>query len=92
MAEMKLSEKELEKFRWMLGLAHMVVWNPVGRSRGVALFWRRGLNVALRSFGRRHMDVDVTEEDGRVWCMTGVYGESEVERKVKTWRTMRLLG
>lgn len=38
LAETKLMEKELERFRWMLGLAHMTAWNPEGRSRGVALF------------------------------------------------------
>ena len=90
LAETKLTEKELERFRWTLGLAHFVVWNPEGRSRGVALFWRRGVDLTLRSFGRRHIDADV-EENGRVWHLTGVYGESEAERKVETWRAMKLL-
>jgi hypothetical protein len=39
--------------------------------------------VDLRSIGRRY--VDVTREDGSVWRMTGVYGESQWERKKETW-------
>mgnify|MGYP005849440891 CR=1 FL=1 len=46
----------------------------------------------LRSFGRRHVDVDVKEEDGRIWWLTGVYGESAADRKVQTWKTLRVLG
>ena len=38
------------------------------------------------------MDVDVTEEDGSIRRLTGVYGESELERKVETWKMMRILG
>ncbi|XP_073357962.1 uncharacterized protein [Aegilops tauschii subsp. strangulata] len=92
LAETKLSINELERFRWMMGPINMCARNPVGRSRGVALFWRRGVNVALGSYGRRHVDVDVTEEEGSVWPLTEVYGESETERKKETWKTSRLLG
>uniref|UniRef100_A0A8I6XHE9 Reverse transcriptase domain-containing protein n=1 Tax=Hordeum vulgare subsp. vulgare TaxID=112509 RepID=A0A8I6XHE9_HORVV len=92
LSETKLTEKELEKFKWKLGLCNMVARSSEGRSRGLALFWRRGVNISLRSYGRRHIDVDVTEDDGTLWRLTGMYGESEMERKIETWRTIRLLG
>lgn len=92
LAETRLMEKELDSFRWSLGLANMLVWDPVGRSRGIAMFWRRGVDVSLRSYGRRHVDVDVTGEGGGVWRLTGVYGESAADHKKETWRTIRLLG
>lgn len=50
------------------------------------------MDVALRSYGRRHVDVDVMEENGAVWRLTGVYGESAAERKKETWRTLKILG
>uniref|UniRef100_A0A453RSW6 Endonuclease/exonuclease/phosphatase domain-containing protein n=1 Tax=Aegilops tauschii subsp. strangulata TaxID=200361 RepID=A0A453RSW6_AEGTS len=92
LAETKLIEGELERFRWSLGLANMIAWDPVGRSRGIVMFWRRGVDVTLRSYGRRHVDVDVEGEEGGVWRLTGVYGESDADRKKETWRTIRLLG
>src|SRR4051812_42857403 len=76
LCETRLEERELDRFRWMLGLSHMTAWKAVGRSRGVAMFWKKEVDVTLRSFGRRHIDVDVKGEDGLVWRLTGVYGES----------------
>jgi hypothetical protein len=69
----------------------MCVKDAEGRSRGLVLFWRREMNVSLQSVGRRHIDVDVTDEDGSVWRMTGVYGESEAGRKKETWKTLTTL-
>lgn len=91
LCETRLEEKELERFRWLLGLTNMLAWKAEGRSRGVVLFWKKGINATLRSFGRRHVDVDITEEGGLIWRLTGVYGESELARKKETWRTLRLL-
>ncbi|KAE8782990.1 Elongation factor 1-alpha [Hordeum vulgare] len=88
LSETKLTEKELEKFKWRLGLGNMVAWSAVGRSRGVALLWKKEVHVTLRSYGRRHIDVDVMEESGAIWRLTGIYGESEAERKTETWRTL----
>jgi exonuclease III len=91
LAETKLREREIEKFRWLLEMPHMCLKNPEGRSRGVAMLWKRSVQVSLRSFGRRHIDVDIRREDGTMWRMTGVYGESHGDRKPETWRLLRTL-
>uniref|UniRef100_A0A453JWN8 Endonuclease/exonuclease/phosphatase domain-containing protein n=1 Tax=Aegilops tauschii subsp. strangulata TaxID=200361 RepID=A0A453JWN8_AEGTS len=91
-SETRMTHQELDRFRWSLGLTQMLAWDSVGRSRGIALFWRRGLDLSLRSYGRRHIDDDVKEENGMIWRMTGVYGESAADRKKETWRTIKLLG
>ncbi|KAE8767904.1 Elongation factor 1-alpha [Hordeum vulgare] len=92
LSETKLTEKELEKFKWRLGPGNMVAWSAVGSSRWVALLWKKEVKVTLRSYGRRHIDVDVMEDSGSLWRLTGIYGESEAERKTETRRTLRLLG
>jgi hypothetical protein len=38
LSETKLSEKEMERFRWMLNMPNMIVVDCVGRSGGLALF------------------------------------------------------
>ncbi|KAE8786302.1 Elongation factor 1-alpha [Hordeum vulgare] len=86
-----MKEKQLGRFRWWLGLANMVAWKDESSGRGVALFWRKDLDVSLRSYGRRHVDVDVVNEEGLVWRLTGIYGESATERKKETWKMMRIL-
>ena len=59
LSETKLDEARMEKFRWKLGLPHMIIKDCDGISGGLALFWRRGINVSLRWKGRMHIDVDV---------------------------------
>lgn len=84
LCETRMKEKQLGRFRWLMGLPNMVAWKDDSTGRGVALFWRKELNVSLRSYGRRHVDVDVLAEEGLVWRLTGVYGESASERKKET--------
>lgn len=36
-----------------------------------------------------HIDAIVEEDDGFKWRLTGVYGESHIEKKVETWRLLR---
>jgi hypothetical protein len=90
--ETKLDEREMDLFRWKLGLVNMCVVKPKGRSRGLAAFWRKDLILSLRSFGRRHIDFDVEDGSGEKWRLTGVYGESQSERKKETWKMLRTLG
>lgn len=47
------------------------------------LFWRKGIDVTVRSMCRLHIDAEV-EEDGFNWRVTGVYGEAKAEEKEKT--------
>jgi exonuclease III len=48
LSETKLKEDEMESFRWKLDMLNMIVVDYKGRSGGLALFWRRGLDVRLR--------------------------------------------
>ena len=77
--------------QWALGLTNMVVRDCDGRSGGIAILWRKGVDVTLRNFSKYHIDVDVREEDGKEWRFTRVYGEPQLEHKVKTWQTLRNL-
>jgi hypothetical protein len=58
---------------------------------GIAVFWRRGFNVALRGMPQYYIDVDVKEDDGFTWRFTGVYGEAQSDLKHRTWQHLRNL-
>jgi hypothetical protein len=47
-----------------------------GKGGGIAVLWRRGVDVMLRIFLKYHIDMDVKDDEGREWRFTGVYGES----------------
>jgi exonuclease III len=56
--ETKLDKRRLEKFRWMLGLTNMLVRSRK-RMEGIAVFWRRGIDVSLQGMSQHYIDVDV---------------------------------
>jgi exonuclease III len=91
LSETKLVGREMEFLRWKLNMPNMVVVDSVGRSGGLALFWKREVDVSLRWKGRYHIDVDVMEENGTKWRLTGIYGESKAGEKENTWKLLRNL-
>jgi hypothetical protein len=69
----------------------MIVQKCEGRSGGLAMFWKRGINLSLRWKGRMHIDVEVVQPDGFKWRLTGIYGEPRQENREDTWRLLRTL-
>ena len=55
------------------------------------MFWRRGIDVGVKSFSKYHIDSVIKEEDGCEWRFTGVYGESKCEMKDNMWKMLRTL-
>lgn len=47
--------------------------------------------MTLQNYSMYHMDMDVKEEDGREWRLTGVYGEPQLEHRERAWQTLRSL-
>jgi hypothetical protein len=66
----------------------MVVKDCNGKSGGLAIFWRTGVNFQLRTTSRLYIDGDVVEKDGFIWRFTGFYGEPSSEKKEVSWRAL----
>jgi hypothetical protein len=62
-----------------------------GRSGGVVLFWKKEINVQLLFPAPKYIDVKVVESPGKIWRLTGIYGESRWKDKWKTWDKLREL-
>ena len=45
--------------------------------------------MTLRSKSKLHIDVDIEEANARVWRFTGVYGESQGDKKFRTWEMLK---
>ena len=72
-------------------MPNMVAKDCKGNSGGLALFWRRDVEVCIKSFSRYHIDAFVQDGEGVEWRLTGMYGEPKGEEKHKTWRLMKIL-
>jgi len=91
LSETKHEGKWLDWLRWKLEMPNLVTVGSVGTSGGLALFWRRGIELEVKSFSKYHIDSVIEEDDGLEWRFTGIYGESKNEEKDNTWETLRLL-
>jgi len=47
LSETKMDEKRIEGLRWKLGLTNLVVKDCKGKSGGLAIFWRKEINLQL---------------------------------------------
>ena len=64
LSETKHDGKWMEWLRWKLEMPNMLVRDSDGASGGLALFWRRGVDVDVKSLSKYHIDSIIKEEDG----------------------------
>jgi hypothetical protein len=68
LAETKLDQKRLECFWWKLDMPNMIVKNCEGQSGGLAVFWKREIQLRVVGFiSRYHIDMEIIGSDGFVW-------------------------
>ena len=90
-AETKHNGKWMDWLRWRLKMPNMVTVDSIGTSGGLALFWKREIDLSVKSMSKYHIDAVVKEQEGLEWRFTGIYGESRSEEKANTWELMRIL-
>jgi hypothetical protein len=70
-------------------MPNMIVKNPVGQSGGLAIFWKRDVDLRVVGFSSKyHIDTEITEADGFAWRFTRIYGDPHTEGKEKTWKLL----
>jgi hypothetical protein len=62
-----------------------------GRSGGVILFWKKEVVIQQLFSAPKYIDVQIVENPGKIWRLTGIYGEPRWEDKYKTWDKLREL-
>uniref|UniRef100_A0A8R7QRC4 Reverse transcriptase domain-containing protein n=1 Tax=Triticum urartu TaxID=4572 RepID=A0A8R7QRC4_TRIUA len=92
LSETKMECSRLDWLRWKMGMTQMFVKNCEGQSGGLAMFWKKEVQLVVLPFvSKYHIDTEIAEEDGFVWRFTGIYGEPKSDEKEKTWRLLRNL-
>ncbi|KAL3819736.1 hypothetical protein ACJIZ3_005641 [Penstemon smallii] len=89
--ETRLSERKIDFLKNKLGLYGVAV-SSIGLSGGLALLWRKDINVVLQSKSKNHIDVFVYnsgEDDS--WRFTGFYGEPEMANRRVSWEILKNL-
>jgi hypothetical protein len=59
-----------------------------GFSGRLVLMWQADLSIVIKTYSKYHIDVLITETDGRLWRFTGFYGESKRAQRKELWRLL----
>ncbi|KAL9413721.1 hypothetical protein AB3S75_042249 [Citrus x aurantiifolia] len=71
---------KLKCIKIKLGYAGLFDVEKVGRSDGLAFFWKPNYSVNLLKFGRSFIDLVVENTEGGKWRFIGFYGFPESNR------------
>ena len=61
----------IEKLKSKLGFEGVFCVDRVGRGGGLAFLWRKTGMFSLLSYSQSHIDMEVLEDDGFRWRVTG---------------------
>jgi hypothetical protein len=86
------SKMHMERLRVRFGFQGLFVVEPVGRSGGLALFWRVAEELEIQNYSRRHINAIVKTADNDVpWKFTGFYGHPNPFKRGESWSLLSLL-
>jgi hypothetical protein len=90
--ETKLQARRMEFIRIKTGYCSMFVVDSIGRSGGLALFWKKESLVEIKNYSQRHISAEVcVDPNGQVWKFTGFYGNPEPGKRREGWSLLRYL-
>ena len=83
------AEARLRKLCADLKFDHCWIGPSAGKSRCLALFWKKLMRIDVVSASPNHIDAIVGEAVHEQWRFTGVYGFVDTARKHETWSLIR---
>ncbi|PPD89493.1 hypothetical protein GOBAR_DD13558 [Gossypium barbadense] len=66
--------------------------NSNGRSGGLAMLWRDGIEVIIQSYSNMHIDSMVQMENKNYVRFTGLYGQADPNHRNLSWDMLRRTG
>lgn len=76
---------KIEKFRVKFKYDYCFSVDRVGRSGGLAVFWRNYSEVSVDNYSQNHIDLVFTENGATSWRLTLYYGFPERTRRKDAW-------
>ncbi|XP_074374197.1 uncharacterized protein LOC141714582 [Apium graveolens] len=82
---------KIEKLRVKLGFAQGFSVVRIGRSGGLALFWKTNVDCSIMGYSQNHIDLAVNVHSVANWRLTLYYGFPERARRKEAWDMIRNL-
>ena len=91
LAKTWLVEARLGDIRDRLGIGNYFGVSKVNLGGGLALFWKKGLEVDVEFSSLNHIDVLINKRKEDGWRFTGFYDEPLTQRMMESWKLLRNL-
>ena len=90
--ETKIGESKMKGIRNKLEYTQGITVPSDGRSGGLAMMWKEGSDIRLRSYSNSHIDVEVHESLTPIpWRATGFYGHLDAGKRFISWQFLEFL-
>ena len=87
LVETKASIDRMKGFQNKLGFTQGIIVLSDGRSGGLALLWREGMDIHFKSCSHSHIDAVVNGEGNESpWRVIGFYGHPNTEKRYTSWQ------
>lgn len=83
--------KKIEEVAMKIGFSEFYSVDRIGRSGGLAVFWKRNVRCTVMEASQNHIDLKINESYGVSWRLTCYYGFPERERRKDAWNFLRSL-
>ena len=91
-------ETKSDKKNWMdmvkdkCNMKDSLFFSSIGKSRGLALFWKEGVTVMVQTYSQTHIDALVDGgADVGWWHFPGFYGNSDIAKHPESWAKLKYL-
>ena len=92
LSETKIKKRAMEKIMEKINFVNGLIVPGKGRGGGLALLWKREVDLEIMGYSRNHIDAIVTEQvSGFRWRITGFYGNPETHRRQDSWDELATL-
>ena len=90
--ETKFNVTEMDGIKHKIERQQGLVVSSIRRAGGLALLWKKPLQVDILSYSPGHIDAIVNEEQGlKQWRFTGFYGHPETRKRGESWALLESL-
>ncbi|KAK8328755.1 hypothetical protein V6Z12_A11G273200 [Gossypium hirsutum] len=90
--ETKMSANDFRRVQNKCRMQNGLAVNSEGRSGGLALMWRDGMNVSIQNYSKHHIDSMVKLENNKNIRVTGFYGHANPNLRSNSWDILRRVG
>jgi hypothetical protein len=91
LSETLVHKNKVEDLRYVLGFDFCFSVDSIGRSGGLAIYWRANFNCQIVNYSQNHITVAVTDATHGTWSLTGYYGYPAGGRRRAAWDFLRHL-